>query len=190
MLRWRLEREMKEQGRSRKKMSAEAPPCGRANKPAEAPPLRSVSAAPALPGTDKTHQSEGSTPGSPLGSKPMSFVSLVTAKSIDFLDETAWEATAKRRKARMRKSLSPTSVSANSQAHKHRTLGIKMEAHGTGWSITDSGVHSDKIHEGDLFLQLTSSLLPPPCSRQVRKLLQTLLRICACTEWPDLTANV
>ena len=178
MLRWRLEREMKEQGRSRKKMSAEAL-CGRANKPAEAPPLRSVSAAPALPGTDKTHQSErGSTPGSPLGSKPMSFVSLVTAKSIDFLDETAWEATAKRRKARMRKSLSPTSVSANSQAHKHRTLGIKMEAHGTGWSITDSGVHSDKIHEGDLFLQLTSSLLPPPCSRQV---MSFLFHMCECT---------
>jgi len=131
------------------------------------------------PGTDKTHQSErGSTPGSPLGSKPMSFVSLVTAKSIDFLDETAWEATAKRRKARMRKSLSPTSVSANSQAHKHRTLGIKMEAHGTGWSITDSGVHSDKIHEGDLFLQLTSSLLPPPCSRQV---MSFLFHMCECT---------
>jgi len=174
MLRWRLEREMKEQGRSRKKMSAEAP-CGRANKPAEAPPPRSVSAAPALPGTDKTHQSEGggSTPGSIWQS-----VSLVTAKSIDFLDETAWEATAKRRKARMRKSLSPTSVSANSQAHKHRTLGIKMEAHGTGWSITDSGVHSDKIHEGDLFLQLTSSLLPPPCSRQV---MSFLFHMCECT---------
>jgi hypothetical protein len=34
-----------------------------------------------------------------------------------------------------------------------------MEAHATGWKITDGGVNSDKIHAGDDFLELTCSLL-------------------------------
>ena len=55
-----------------------------------------------------------------------------------------------------------------------------MEAHATGWRITDGGVNSDKIHAGDDFLELTCSLLRPSYSHQVRKLLLRLIHVCVC----------